>query len=69
MITAVHLYRAGHWLYVHHVLTLLRFVYAVDYPLFNPSVPASAEIGKGTRFGYGERGVSFIAEQLLAIAE
>lgn len=68
MITAVHLYRAGHWFYVHHVPILPRFVYAVDYLFFNASVPASAEIGKGTRFGYGERGVSFIAEQLLATA-
>jgi len=57
MITAVHLYRAGHWFYVHYVPILLRFVYAVDYLLFNASVPASAETGKGTRFGYGGMGV------------
>jgi len=57
MITAVHLYRAGHWFYVHHVPILLRFVYAVDYLLFNASVPASAKIGKGTRFGYRGMGV------------
>lgn len=68
MITAVHLYRAGHWFYVHHVPILLRFVHAVDYLLFNASVPASAETGKDTRFGYGEKGVSFITEQLLATA-
>ena len=68
MITAVHLYRAGHWFYVHHVPILPRFVYAVDYLFFNASVPASEEIGKGTRFGYGEKGVSFIAGQLLATA-
>ena len=57
MITAVHLYRAGHWFYVHHVPILPRFVYAVDYLLFNASVPASAEIGQDTRFGYGGIGV------------
>lgn len=57
MITAVHLYRAGYWFYVHHVPILLRFVYAVDYLLFNASVPASAETGKGTRFGYRGMGV------------
>ena len=57
MITAVHLYRAGHWFNVHHVPILLRFVYVVDYLLFNVSVPASAEIDKGTRFGYGKMGV------------
>ena len=68
MITAVHLYRAGHWFYVHYVPILLWFVYVVDYLLFNVSVPASAEIDKGTRFGYSEKGVSFTAEQLLATA-
>jgi len=68
MITAVHLYRAGHWFYVHHVSILLRSVYVVDYLLFNASIPASAEIPKGTRFGYAEKGVSFITEQLLATA-
>jgi serine O-acetyltransferase len=57
MITAVHLYRAGRWFYVHHIPILPRFIYAVDYLLFNASVPASADIGKGTRFGYGGMGV------------
>jgi len=68
MITASHLYRAGRLFYVPHVPILLRFVYAVDYLLFNASIPASAEIPKGTRFGYAEKGVSFITEQLLATA-
>jgi len=53
VVTAVHLYRVGRWFYVHRVPILPRFIYAVDYLLFNVSVPASAEIGKGPRFGYG----------------
>ena len=53
MITAVHLYRVGRWFYIHHVPILPRFVYAVDFLLFNSSVPASAVIGKCTKFGYG----------------
>ena len=57
MITAVHLYRAGHWFNVYHTPILPRFVYAMDYLLFNASVPASAKIGKGTRFGYRGMGV------------
>jgi serine O-acetyltransferase len=56
MITAVHLYRGGHWFYVHHVPILPRFVYAVDYLFFNASVPASAEIDKGVRFEHSSMG-------------
>ena len=49
----IHYYRIANWLYKHHVPFLPKFIWRFQYLLFNSSVPASCEIGKGTKFGYG----------------
>ena len=49
----IHFYRFNHWLYKYHVPFLPKLVWKLQYLLFNCSVPASCQIGKGTRFGYG----------------
>lgn len=49
----IHLYRFNNWLYRHHVPLLPRFIWKLQYLLFNCSVPGSCVIGKGTKFGYG----------------
>lgn len=49
----IHYYRIANWLYKHHVPFLPKFIWRLQYLLFNSSVPASCEIGKGTKFGYG----------------
>ena len=54
----IHFYRFAHLLYQHHFRLLPAFIWRLQYLLFNCSVPASCEIGKGTKFGYG--GISVV---------
>lgn len=49
----IHYYRFANWLYRHHVPLLPKLIWRLQYLFFNSSVPASCEIGKGTKFGYG----------------
>lgn len=49
----IHFYRINNWLYRHHVPLLPKFIWKLQYLLFNCSVPASCVIGGGTKFGYG----------------
>lgn len=49
----IHFYRFNNWLYRHHIPLLPKFIWKLQYLLFNCSVPASCTIGKGTKFGYG----------------
>lgn len=46
-------YKFSNWLYRHRVPMLPKFIWKLNYLLFNCSVPASCVIGGGTRFGYG----------------
>lgn len=49
----IYFYRFGNWLYKHHIPLLPKIIWKLQYFFFNCSVPASCEIGKGTKFGYG----------------
>lgn len=49
----IHFYRFNNWLYRNHVPLLPNLIWRLQYLLFNCSVPASCQIGKGTKFGYG----------------
>lgn len=53
----IRLYRVAHCLYRCRIPVLPRFIWKLNYLLFNSSVPASVVIGKGTKFGYGGIGV------------
>ena len=43
----IHWYRLGNWLYRHHVPLLPKFIWYLNYMLFNSSVPSSCKIGGG----------------------
>lgn len=49
----IHWYRVANWLFRHKVPFLPKFIFFLQYMLFNCAVPASCTIGKGTKFGYG----------------
>lgn len=49
----IHWYRLSNWMWHHKVPLLPKLIYYLQYLLFNCSVPASCELGKGTKFGYG----------------
>lgn len=50
---AINFYRAGRWLYVHHIPILPKLIKGITYLFFNSVVPYTAEIGKGSKFAYG----------------
>lgn len=54
---AIHLYRVERWLLLRRVPLLPRAIYYLIFLLFNSVVPAEAEIGEDTQFGYGGMGV------------
>lgn len=49
----IYWYRFNNWLYRHNIPVLPKFIWKLQYLLFNSSVPASCTIGAGTKFGYG----------------
>lgn len=54
---AIDLYRIGHWCYKRKIPVIPQITKGLIFILFNSYIPYTAEIGKGTRFGYGAIGV------------
>jgi serine O-acetyltransferase len=56
-VNAYLLYRAERWFYLRHVPVLPKVIYYTIFLLYNSSIPFTADIGRGTKFGYGGMGV------------
>lgn len=54
---AIHLYNVAHWCHERRIPVVPKLLYWTTFLLYNSSIPPSAEIGAGTRFGYGGMGV------------
>lgn len=57
MLNAIFFFRISRWLYLHHVPFLPKLITLIVFLIYNSKVPYQAEIGKGTRLGYGGVGV------------
>ena len=57
MLNAIFFYRIPRWLYLHHVPFLPKLITLIIFLIYNSKVPYQAEIGEGTRLGYGGVGV------------
>ena len=57
MLNAMFFYRQARWLYLHHVPIIPKLLELLIFFIYNSKVPYQAEIGKGTKFGYGGIGV------------
>ena len=57
MLNAIFFFRISRWLYLHHVPFLPKLITLIIFLIYNSKVPYQAEIGKGTRLGYGGGGV------------
>ena len=57
MLNVIFFYRISRWLYLHHVPFLPKLITLIIFLIYNSKVPYQAEIGKGTRLGYGGVGV------------
>ncbi len=63
----IHWYRIANWLFRHKVPFLPKFIFLLQYLLFNCAVPASCKLGKGTKFGYG--GIATVVHSRAVIGE
>lgn len=54
---AIHFHRAQTWAALRGVPVLPRVIHRLIFLLFNSVIPPEAELGEGTRFGYGGMGV------------
>lgn len=61
MLNAIYFYRLSNWLYRHHVPILPKLITLIIFLIYNSKIPPQAEIGKGTKFGYG--GISVVVHQ------
>ncbi len=63
----IYFYRFSNWLYRHGIPLLPKFIWRIQYLLYNCSVPGSCTIGKGTKFGYG--GIAVVLHARTVIGE
>lgn len=57
MLNAIFFYRISRWLYIHHIPLLPKLITLLIFLVYNSKVPYQAQIGKGTKLGYGGIGV------------
>ncbi len=57
MLNAIFFYRLARWLYLHHVPFVPKLIELLIFLIYNSKVPYQAEIGRGTKLGYGGIGV------------
>lgn len=57
MLNAYYFYLLSHWLHKKHIPLLPKLITLLIFLIYNSKIPASAVLGKGTRFGYGGIGV------------
>lgn len=57
MYNAIHFYRAARWLYLHKIPFIPKLIELLIFLIYNSKIPYQAEIGAGTKFGYGGIGV------------
>ena len=64
---AINKYRRAHWLYEHGFKLLSRLYELRIYQAHNSFIPASAQIGEGTVFGY--KGISVVVHKRAVIGK
>lgn len=57
MLNAIYFYRVSRWLYLHHIPLVPKLITLFVFLIYNSKIPYTAQIGKGSKFGYGAIGV------------
>lgn len=65
MINAIVFYNISRWLYLHHIPLLPKFITLIIFLIYNSKVPYQAQIGKGTKLGYGGIGVVIHSKSII----
>lgn len=53
MLNAVYFYKIARWCYLHHIPFIPRLITLLIFLIYNSKIPYTAQIGEGTKFGYG----------------
>ena len=64
---AIKVYRISRWFYLHHMEPIAKLIRGFIWLIYNSFIPYSAEIGKGTIFGY--KGMAVIVHTRSKIGE
>ncbi len=65
MLNAIFLYRISRWCYLHHIPFFPKLITLLIFLMYNSKVPYQAQIGKGTRLGYGGVGVIIHSKSII----
>lgn len=57
MVNAIFFYNIARWMYLHKIPFIPKLITLLIFLIYNSKVPYQAEIGKGTKLGYGGIGV------------
>lgn len=57
MLNAMFFYRISRWCYLYHIPLVPKLITLIIFLIYNSKVPYQAEIGRGTKLGYGGIGV------------
>jgi len=66
MLNAMFFYRISRWCWLHHVPFVPKLITLLIFLIYNSKVPYQAEIGCGTKLGYGGIGVVIHAKSVIA---
>ena len=53
MLNAIYFYRVARWCYLHHIPVIPKLITLLIFLIYNSKIPYTAQIGEGTKFGYG----------------
>lgn len=65
MLNAMFFYRISRWCWLHHVPFVPKLITLLIFLIYNSKVPYQAEIGRGTKLGYGGIGVVIHAKSVI----
>ncbi len=67
MLNAMFFYRISRWCYLHHIPLVPKLITLLIFLIYNSKVPYQAEIGRGTKLGYGGIGVVIHSKSVIGM--
>lgn len=65
MLNAVYFYKMARWCYLHHIPFVPKLITLLIFLIYNSKIPYTAQIGGGTKFGYGGIGTVLHARTVI----
>lgn len=67
MLNAIYFYRMSRWCYLHHIPFIPYLITLLIFLIYNSKIPFTAQIGEGTKFGYGGIGCVLHARTVIGM--